>query len=517
MGAPGGEGNADDPVVLPPVGLSARASAMRENFTDPARRAMLIALEEAERLGQDYLGTEHLLLGLVAEGRGLAAAVLKRLGIDEQRARIEFAKRLAPAAPGGVSPSKPAQTPRTKKAIEYAVEEARALDHAFLGTGHLLLGLLREREGVAAQMLAALGVGPEEVRQVVCESLRNGPEGTAEGPAPATGNGAEQAGAPAPEAASLYAAFTGQARRAVLLAHREAHRFGHDYVGTEHVLLGVLQENSGRVASLLQTFAVSVEAVRRELERSVRHGPEVPVGAKLPLTPPARRALQFAPEEARRLHHDRVGPEHLLLGVLHEPEGEASQVLLGLGLDLDRLREETLKLPPAEDHDAMLQPARAPGGALAQDPSAWELEWLVSADTPGPAAAAAQAPLKPSAEPILSTPSAAGLALQLRITQVVLGGLAGGLAGALLYGRPGGFLGVLAGVAVASTRSTALGVVVGILTGILVAVRHAPHNPGLQMLAFFVGGLVGCCLGDFLKGFSRERPPEDGGPRAGPG
>ena len=71
---------------------------MRENFTDAARRAMLIALEEAERLGYDYLGTEHLLLGLVAEGHGLAATVLRRLGINEQRVRVEFAKRLAPAA-----------------------------------------------------------------------------------------------------------------------------------------------------------------------------------------------------------------------------------------------------------------------------------------------------------------------------------------------------------------------------------------------------------------------------------
>src|SRR5262249_56053753 len=80
-------------------------------------------------------------------------------------------------------------------------------------------------------------------------------------PALATGNGAEQGAAQPPETPALYDRFTGQARRVVLLAHREAHRFGHDYVGTEHVLLGVLQENSGRGASLLPTFGLSVQTV----------------------------------------------------------------------------------------------------------------------------------------------------------------------------------------------------------------------------------------------------------------
>src|SRR5262249_55512498 len=149
---------------------------MRENFTDPARRAMLVALEEAERLGQDYLGTEHLLLGLVAENQGLAAAVLNRLGIDESRVRAGFAKILGPAAAGGVPPGKPTQTPRTRKAIEYAIEEARALNHTFLGTGHLLLGLLREREGMAGQLLTTFGVELEAVRQAVSEAMKQGPE-----------------------------------------------------------------------------------------------------------------------------------------------------------------------------------------------------------------------------------------------------------------------------------------------------------------------------------------------------
>jgi hypothetical protein len=479
---------------------------------------MLIALEEAERLGQDYLGTEHLLVGLVAEDQGLAAAVLRRLGIDEQRIRAEFAKILVPVAPGGDPPDEPVQTPRTRKAIEYAIEEARAVGHTCLGTGHLLLGLLREREGMAGQMLTTFGVRVEDVRQLVRNSMQNGPEGATEDPAPANGNGTGRGtvAAQAPETASRYDRFTGQARRVMLLAHREAHRFCDDYLGTEHILLGILQESSGRVAALLTAFALNTEVARAEVEKRIHQGPgpEVTVGARLPLTPPARRALHAADEEATRLHHDRISPEHLLLGVLHEEEAEASQVLLGLGLDLGRLREEILKLPPPEDRDAMVQRAGSPGALLAPDPSPGELEWLVSADV-RPAQATRSARPEPSAEPLLSAPSPEGLALQLRITQTVLGALAGGLAGALIRGQAGAILGVVVGLIVSTVRSTALGVTAGMLGGIVVGARQAPGRPGLQLLAVLTGCVVGGCFGNFLSGFARPRPPEERGRHRG--
>jgi ATP-dependent Clp protease ATP-binding subunit ClpC len=308
----------------------------------------------------------------------------------------------------------------------------------------------------------------------------------------------------------MYEGFTGQSRRVMLLAHREAHRFGHDYIGTEHILLGVLLEGSRRVAALLQTFGVSVESVRVEVEKTVRQGPEVTVGEQIPLTPPARRALGFASKEAARLRHDRIGPEHLLLGVLHEADGEASQVLLGLGLDLERLREETLKLPPPEDRDVMVQPAGAPGVALAPDPSADTLERLVTADVRPPARAPSPKP-EVSSEPLVSAPSLAGLALQLKFTQVVLGALAGGVAGGLIEGRRGAIVGVLVGMGVALQTSTVLGVVLGLAAGMLVAARQVPHSPGLQVLALLSGLVIGSCFGSFLRGFARERPAGPGG------
>jgi hypothetical protein len=475
---------------------------MLPNFTDPARRAMLAALREAEDFEEQSIATEHLLLGLLMEGAGVAADVLRGFGIDERRVRAEVEKSVA-AADDGQAPST-TQTARARRALDYATEEARNLNHDALGTGHLLLGLLREPDGLAVQTLVRLGVVLEDVRRAALERLQGEPEGAAVasqiGPEP---------GAPVNGllgTASLYDRFTGQARRVILLAHREAHRFGHDYVGTEHLLLGVLQEGSGRVVTLLKACGVATETVRLEIEKVVQQGPEVPVGARLPLTPPARRALQFAGDEARRLHHEYVGPEHVLLGILHEPDGQAAQVLAGLGLDLGRLREQALQLPPSQDRDTMLQPA---GGTRAADPSAEELGRLVSAHLPAaPAVVRGRRQRQPSSEPIITTPSAAGLALQLRYTQFVLAGLSGLLVGAMLYGRAGGFLGLLAGIVVASVGSTALAVLVGLLTGILMAARLAPHSPALQMLAVFAGALVGCCFGDFVKGFARAPEPE---------
>jgi hypothetical protein len=162
----------------------------------------------------------------------------------------------------------------------------------------------------------------------------------------------------------------------------------------------------------------------------------------------------------------------------------------------------------------MVQPAGASGAVLPPDPSPWELEWLVSAEVYTVPPAPSVRP-EPSAEPLLAAPSAEGLALQLRITQLVLGALAGGLAGALIRGRTGAILGVLAGLFVAAVRSTALGVTAGLAAGILVAARQAPRSPGLQLLAVLAGAVIGGCFGNFLSGFARERPPEERGRHRG--
>src|ERR1700716_3403140 len=144
--------------------------AMYERFTDRARKVMQLANQEAQRFNHEYIGTEHILLGLVKEGSGVAANVLKNLDIDLRKIRLEVEK-IVQAGPDMVTMGKLPQTPRAKKVIEYSIEEARNLNHNYVGTEHLLLGLLREQEGVAAQVLMNLGLKLEDVREEVLNLL----------------------------------------------------------------------------------------------------------------------------------------------------------------------------------------------------------------------------------------------------------------------------------------------------------------------------------------------------------
>src|SRR6187551_3722070 len=138
-----------------------------DKFTERARRVLTLAQEEAHRFNHNYIGTEHLLLGLVREGEGVAARVLTNMGVQlpKVRSAVEFIiGRGEGAVIGEIG-----LTPRAKKVIELAVDEARRLDHSYIGTEHLLLGLVREGEGIAAGVLESLGVNLEKVRAQVMQ------------------------------------------------------------------------------------------------------------------------------------------------------------------------------------------------------------------------------------------------------------------------------------------------------------------------------------------------------------
>ncbi len=142
---------------------------MFERFTGKALKAIMLAQEETKRLGHNFVGTEQILLGLIGEGTGIAAQVLRNMGVNLKDARIEVKKIIGRGT--GFVPKEIPFTPRTKRALELSLEEARQLNHNYIGTEHLLLGLIREGEGVARRVFENLHVDLSKVRTQVLRML----------------------------------------------------------------------------------------------------------------------------------------------------------------------------------------------------------------------------------------------------------------------------------------------------------------------------------------------------------
>ena len=143
-----------------------------ERFTDRARRVLVLAQEEARLLNHSFIGTEHILLGLIHEGEGVAAKALESLGISLEAVREKVDETIGMA--GTAPSSSPPFTPRAKKVLELSLREALQLGHSYIGTEHLLLGLVREGEGVAATVLVSLGADLGRVRQQVIQLITGG-------------------------------------------------------------------------------------------------------------------------------------------------------------------------------------------------------------------------------------------------------------------------------------------------------------------------------------------------------
>ncbi|MBI4227770.1 MAG: NDP-hexose 4-ketoreductase, partial [Candidatus Omnitrophica bacterium] len=142
----------------------------------------------------------------------------------------------------------------------------------------------------------------------------------------------------------MFNRFTERARKVILLAKEEAKRFNHDYIGTEHILLGLIREGEGVAAAVLQNLGLSSDQIRLEVEKLVQLGPSTIVSGDIPFTPKAKKVIELAMDEARNLGHHYIGTEHLLLGLIREGEGIAAQVLVNLGLDLGKVRQEVMEL-----------------------------------------------------------------------------------------------------------------------------------------------------------------------------
>jgi ATP-dependent Clp protease ATP-binding subunit ClpA len=336
---------------------------MFERFTDRARRVVVLAQEEARGLDHDYIGTEHILLGLIHEGDGVAAQALASLEVDLTAVR-EAVEQLAPrgeSSPSGHIPF----TPRAKKVLELSLREALHFGHNYIGTEHILLGLIREREGMAAKALVQVGADLAQIRQRVDELVTTvSTQVTAEGSveprtvsmrlarqALARPAGAERSGGELLARSRdqvVFRRFTVSACRVLLLAESEALRLGRAAVGGEHLLLGLLAEGEGVAARALGTLGLDLAGVRAAAEQALgraelRSAPEVSYREDM------LDAVERALYEALAAGSEHIDTEHLLLGLVHQAEhggGLARQAFEVLKTSPDAIRRAVAECEP---------------------------------------------------------------------------------------------------------------------------------------------------------------------------
>src|SRR5687767_9062379 len=219
-----------------------------DRFNDRAKRVLALAQDEAIRFNHNYIGTEHLLLGLVREGEGVAAKASDSLGIDLSQIRRSV-ESIIGRGPSTMSPSEIVLAPQTKQVINNAIDEARKLGHSHVGTEHLLLGIVRQGESTATKVLASAGVELEKVRHETIAAL--GRKTSNEGP---------------------FDRFDHRAKRVLALSQDEAIRLSHNYIGPEHLLLGLAREGEGIAARALEALGATLSTLRSTVEKVLGRG-----------------------------------------------------------------------------------------------------------------------------------------------------------------------------------------------------------------------------------------------------
>ena len=164
----------------------------------------------------------------------------------------------------------------------------------------------------------------------------------------------------------MFERFTDRARRVVVLAQEEARMLNHNYIGTEHFLLGLVHEGQGVAARALESLGISLEAVRQQVEEIVGQGQEAPSG-HIPFTPRAKKVLELSSREALQLGHTYIGTEHILLALIREGEGVAAQVLVRLGADLKPVRQQVIQLIHSRQDNEPVTAAARPEPVLGAD------------------------------------------------------------------------------------------------------------------------------------------------------
>jgi len=285
-------------------------------FSPPAKRALALAEREARAWDSRNVEPLHLLLGVLRTDDPNLRAALHSVGQDLYRLTRLLG---SPTLPEG-SPSVPPAIGHIV-AVRRAEEVARVRGSSCIIPLDLLIGVLETADQALRDRLRAAGFPPD--------CLSRGPE------IPLDLKGAS--GGP------MFGKFTERSRKVMSLARQEAQRFGDEFIGTDHILLGIILERGGVASKILQNLNVDPRRVRHELEKLVKPTTASVTLGLLPFSPRSKRVIELACEAAARLGHDVIGTEHLLIGLLEEGEGHGAQVLMSLGLRLDEVRRMMLE------------------------------------------------------------------------------------------------------------------------------------------------------------------------------
>lgn len=322
---------------------------MYDRFTDRARTSMLLTRRAAERFGHTYIGTEHLLLGVIEEGSGSAIHALKKCGVDPEQVS-QYLSKLMTKEQCDQIPEQLPFTPLTKKVLEYAVRVAVLHEHNFVDTGHLLIGLIGEKEGLAAQVLLnhslteqklAHACLPFWLEQVLNQSTE--PLTWSEKLVSFLKNNSLLGGLfPHSSNSFPYKKLTDEALRTIDCARDEAEKAQVDFTGTEHLLIALTSCGAGPVADALSRMGVTRESILQRLPcHSNKESSCTPALKSFPLTPRAIAALFAARDQAISLNRDCIGTEHLLLGLLADDGNSARAILKSAGVTVEMIRSET--------------------------------------------------------------------------------------------------------------------------------------------------------------------------------
>ena len=326
-----------------------------------------LCLEHSRQIaGEGHYGAvecEHLLMGLLKEGGGIACAVFRSAEIDLDALLEEIGRRSPPA--GAPSDEKLEFSEAANRALDYAQEEGERFGHGYIGTEHLLLGILRERDGIVSQILTGMDLGLERARRMVLSFVQptekaSDPAGHSDSPAaPPADQGEEKQEAPPPAKSGpskpeeqVFVHATQRVQQCLEAARLEARRLNHDFIGTEHLLLGMLRDEGGVACSVLKKLGCDFHEMREEIVSLSPPG-DSPIKGAASFSENSRQVLEMSMREARTMEHNYVGTEHLLLGLVCVEEGLAAQALLAQGIDYEGLRAELLRVLGLESFPSM--------------------------------------------------------------------------------------------------------------------------------------------------------------------